>query len=212
MAHRKTRLAISGFGPFDGIERNSTEDLIAVLDSHPQLTSRFELSTKVFPVVYKTAQANLRSLFDTVKPQISILTGVCQGISQLNLERCAHNLDDSPVADNQGVIRIQQVIDAQNPIDKYRCRLPVEDFAAELRQSGIATSVSDHGGGYICNHYYFIATQICESSCNLKAVIFVHIPDFTSNTLTRRVNSIETVADGVCQLACLIDKFIEHAP
>ena len=203
-------LTISGFGPFYETKTNASEQIVEYIDTAGLFASNYRLTTYTFPVVYEHSYELLESVIGESKPDIFLLLGVSKSATVLHLERIARNLDDSDIPDNQNVVRRNERILDESDVIQHLSNLPLEDYAENLNASGIPTKVSENAGGYICNHYYFIAQQICAVTPNQVVCLFVHVPPIRRDCDTQVLPHLSSVAKGIVQLTDLIAEYIQN--
>ncbi len=165
------KLLLTGFDPFAGFHVNPSFQIAQNLAVHNVIAgvriNAFEMPTKWDVSAQILGQILHRTEYDGL-----ILIGLAAKRSMISLERTAHNLDDSEVADNAGVFRHQQIIDKSSP-EYLHTNLPVEKFASELTDDGFPVEISHSAGNFVCNHLYFHALNMPERP---RDVLFVHIP------------------------------------
>lgn len=201
-------LTISGFGPFYETKTNASEQIVKYIDSADLFAYNYRLTTYTFPVIYQNSYELLERVINESKPDIFLLLGVRKAANDLHLERIARNLDDSDIPDNRNVIRKNRRIVDECSVLQHVSDLPLDTFAETLRSSGVPAIVSENAGGYICNHYYFLAQQICEMTSNQVVCLFVHIPPLRSNCDAQVPLSLSTVVEGLVQLIEIIEEYI----
>ncbi|MDE0309859.1 MAG: pyroglutamyl-peptidase I [Acidiferrobacterales bacterium] len=196
-------LLITGFGPFRGVETNSSELVVRELRNMTAEKHGFRLQARILPVVYETASATVCKAIDSTNPAIFIMTGVSNTAKELQLERVARNLDCSESCDNHETVRKNHRIVEEGP-DRYSIDLPLDEYANALTEQGIPSRVSNDAGGFVCNHCYYrachhVATFSVDCIC-----LFVHVPDLVSgdHALNQsRILTVSSAANGILMLA-----------
>ncbi|MFD9210508.1 hypothetical protein ACFVZM_30015 [Streptomyces sioyaensis] len=145
---------MTGFGPFEGVPVNPTAEALHAIP---------DVQIAVLPVAYRTAGGLIGELLARNVPDVCLILGAATGISRLLLESRATNLDDSPFPDNTGEIRQGMAIIGGAPAH-YASTLPLDSLEAALRAGGIPVTRSDHAGGYLCNHIFYLARYGLEAS------------------------------------------------
>ena len=72
----------------------------------------------------------------------------------ISVERVAINVDDARIPDNAGLQPIDQPVCPGAPA-AYWSTLPIKSIVAALQEAGIAASVSQTAGTFVCNHVFF---------------------------------------------------------
>jgi len=201
--NKPTKLTVSGFGPFLDVPENPSELVLDHLQPKLSGHSRFRLRTVAFPVIYEGASERIRATVERTRPDIWLMTGIASDSATLRLERYAHNRDASSQPDIDSVIRHDGKIHDGGP-DKYRCDLPLGPFAMALEEMGVPTMISEDAGGYICNHYYYLA-QLVLAHCGYPSVcLFIHMPDVRQMAASDPMWSLPLVGEAILKLADLI--------
>ena len=184
-----TNLTVTGFGPFHKIETNASELIIRQLPSMIDPNDGFRLSTRVFPVIYQSASEHISETIRETSPDILIMLGVSRAAKELQLESVARNLDNSNVPDNQEIVRMNRIINPNDAPDEYRSQLPVDSFVNELADLGIPARVSYYAGGFLCNHYYYLAHEYLTNNSIDCDCLFVHLPNLADHEYQSKSNS-----------------------
>ena len=199
-----TKLTVTGFGPFHTVETNSSELVVRQLSAVFDKNESFCVKTRIFPVIYETASEQISETIRVTKPDILIMVGVSEGENELRLERVARNLDNSDIPDNQNAVRKNQQIIARNAPDEFRSSLPLDTYVDVLTTAGIPAQVSDDAGGYLCNHYYYLAHHNLTLSQTDCVCLIVHVPNLVNDESRFSPNSmlsVSTAAKGISLLA-----------
>ncbi len=190
-----TNLLVTGFGPFDTVETNTSELIVRELQNFPLERDGFCLRTRIFPVIYETASEEITETILNTSPDILIMIGVSKTVKEMRLENIARNLDCSETFDNQNVTRKNLRILDDGP-DQYRISLPLDEYAAILKQAGVPACVSNDAGGFLCNHYYYRA---CHHFATIPAdcvCLFVHVPHLANGGHASHQNSKLSISDA----------------
>ncbi len=201
--NKPIKLTVSGFGPFLDFPKNPSELVLDHLQPKLSSHSRFRLRTVTFPVIYEGALKRIRATVEQTLPDIWLMTGIASDSATLRLERYAHNRYTSSQPDIDNVIRHDGKIHDSGP-DKYRCGLPLEPLAAALEEMGIPAVISEDAGGYICNHYYYLAQQVLTHCVFPSVCLFIHLPDWQQIEDADSKWSLTLVAEAMSKLANLI--------
>lgn len=150
---------------------------------------------------------------------VIVMTGQASGRKMLSLERFAMNQRDYAIADNDGLIVEDTLLDAQAP-QLVRSDLPLKQIREQVRDAGYPCQISNHAGTFICNELYFKTMQYAlKNQGRIASVLFVHVPDLADFAATtamsgkdgaaRRALAVANSSDG--QLALLRDALLSVA-
>lgn len=180
----RTRVLITGFGPFPGVPVNASARLVAALAE--RATAAFPQAAfhvAVLPAEWDASPAMLAALLAKHQPQLSLHFGVAREAKGFRIETRAANAcrltDDAaglrPVAD--------WIVKAGDPF--RTTTLPAAAITARLTALGIPATVSDDAGGYLCNAILYHALQHAEAAEGGVRTGFIHIPaDLSGPPLT----------------------------
>jgi pyroglutamyl-peptidase len=160
------RVLITGFEPFGKASLNPSGEIVKRITGE-------NIVTAVLPVAYKSSASALLALIEKHSPDVVIMLGQAEGRNQITPERIAINLDDARIADNEGVLRLNQEIIEGGPV-AYRSTLPVVEIVDALKVADIPAAVSLSAGAFLCNHIFYIAQNKFEGSGVRSG--FIHVP------------------------------------
>ncbi|HYE52967.1 MAG TPA: pyrrolidone-carboxylate peptidase [Azospirillaceae bacterium] len=167
------RFLVTGFEPFLNHTVNPTALLADGLDGM-DLGGAVVHAAKI-PVGYVRADAAFEEAFDRVRPDAVLMFGLAAETDSLRLERVALNIDDTPHADNDGMIRKGRPIDPDGPVG-YWSTLPLTALQDRMEEAGFPVSTSRDCGGYLCNHLFFRARHLIERRGLSVPAGFIHVP------------------------------------
>ena len=178
------RLLLTGFEKFGELPLNPSELVVRAMARDPAIP---DLVVEVLPTVYDAAGARIRALLERHRPDLVLMTGVAAKRTEINLERVALNLDDADKPDNAGVLRTDAAIEPQGPLAR-RTTCDLAPALAALRAADIPAVISNHAGGFVCNHTYYCALA------HRTPAVFVHLPmvnaDWTVERLTQGIRLV----------------------
>jgi pyroglutamyl-peptidase len=105
--------------------------------------------------------------------------GLSQSAKGFCIERSAHNRA-SPRADAAGALPRGHVILPRGP-ERLDSPLPASALTAHLKERGIPAAPSRSAGRYLCNFLYYLSLDWATRQEQSPAVLFVHIPPFTTH-------------------------------
>jgi pyroglutamyl-peptidase len=170
------KLLITGFGPFQGITVNPTEQLILYLENHPSAFGKnVKIKAITLPVLYFESWKILDREISAFKPDILLSFGFAPNSSSIRLETVAHNYD-SGFNDNNGV-KLAGVIVA-GAKDFIPSKLPLKKIFEQLNFHNIPVQYSSNAGGYLCNYIFFKEMNHFADDSNVITG-FVHVPNWS---------------------------------
>ena len=160
---------VTGFAPFGGMDVNPSGLLAQRLNDEQGVIGA------VLPVSYAAAGDVFAELVERHRPAAALCFGVAAHSDYLLIERLAWNRDESPAADNDGVVRDNQEIIPGAPT-AYGCSLPIPELMRVLALAGLPVTFSDHAGGFVCNNLFFRAQHFIETKGLYLPMAFIHVP------------------------------------
>jgi pyroglutamyl-peptidase len=171
----RTRILLTGFGPFPGIADNPSARLVETLARARDFAPRDgELHTQVLPTEWGAVATLIPQLLNSLQPHVTIHFGVSRQARSLRLERSAHN-NLLPRLDAAGVLPARRRIHLDGP-GRLDSTVAVPRLAATLRENGMPANSSAHAGSYLCNFLYYHSLAWAMSRDEAAPVLFVHIP------------------------------------
>jgi pyroglutamyl-peptidase len=181
-APHRLRIAITGFGPFPGVPFNASEELIRGLaEAPPPLAPGAQLHAVALPTDWRLAMERLAGFMAEVKPHVALHFGVSSRARGFAIERRAYN-QTSGRADCSGGFAQDRCLRRGGPAF-VETRLPAARIVQRLRVEGIAATLSDDPGRYLCNAVMF--ASLCAPAASARnprlahrcaLAGFVHIP------------------------------------
>lgn len=177
-------LVVTGFGPFPGVERNPTADLIESLAccADPLLAGA---ETYILPTRYGEAPdalaSGLAANLAENAPVALIMTGYSHRAPGVVIERRASNLCHPDKPDSGGAFP-RSTGGPEHLLDACGC--DTDALATAVRVGDLQCELSDDAGGYVCNHLYFNALSQLSARPGSRAV-FVHLPAIEGTPLAR---------------------------
>jgi pyroglutamyl-peptidase len=162
-----TDVLVTGFGPFPGVARNPSGELLPALAGPG-------VRTVLLPVSYAGAAAVLAAELPRLRPSVALLFGVASSDAVVRVEGVARNSGSVPKPDVDGVVQ-DGPLRAGAP-DSYPATLPVRPLVDAVAASGRAVVASSDAGGYVCNATFFAALDLVARLGLPTRVGFVHVP------------------------------------
>jgi len=171
----RTRILLTGFGPFPGIAKNPSARLVETLAGATTFApDDCEVSAKILPTEWNAVATLVLPLLKSLQPDVAIHFGVSRQARSLRIERSAHNRI-LPRVDAAGVLPARRAIHVGGP-GRLDSTVAVPRLAATLRENGVPAHSSAHAGSYLCNFLYYHSLSWAMSRDQTAPVLFVHIP------------------------------------
>ena len=165
-------ILLTGFEPFGGDTRNPSADVASALDE--SLIKGARVVGRVLPCVIGQSRRELLSLMGRHKPTLVVCLGLAGGRPGLSVERVAINVDDARIADNAGNQPIDRPVVRGGPVG-YWSTLPIQAIGAALSEEGVAASVSQTAGTFVCNHVFYGLMHALRGQRSVRGG-FIHVP------------------------------------
>lgn len=179
MHKHRTRILITGFGPFPGQPRNASSLLVeAIAAKAPRLLPGFDVHAATLPTEWLAAPQRLDKLTLELQPAVSVHFGVSHRARGFVVETRARNVRDD-VFDACGAVPDAPCIAESGP-QELAATLPTGLIVERLRRRGIPVQMSRDAGGYLCNAllYHSLHASRPPGRAGLSPRRgFIHIPD-----------------------------------
>lgn len=164
---------LTGFEPFDTATVNPSWEAVRQLDG-VQLCEGVQMVARCLPCTFASAAETLLQLINELQPAMVIATGLGPGRSDISIERVAINVNDARIPDNLGAQPIDIAVVDGGPA-AYFSTLPIKGMVKALREAGIAASVSQTAGTFVCNQVFY-RLQHALAGTGVRSG-FIHVPD-----------------------------------
>lgn len=162
---------VTGFEAFAGDESNPSQIIVTQLDN--MVIDNGKIFGEILPVEANKALAIIKRKILELQPNVVILLGVAKGLKSITPERVAINVQDYPIADNEGNQPIDSII-SDNGENAYFSTLPIKLITANLNGAEIPAAISNTAGTYVCNHLFYSVSEHLKTT-NIRYG-FIHIP------------------------------------
>lgn len=186
---------LTGFEPFDQDLVNSSWEAVRQLDGM-QLGDDVRIVARRLPCAFATAGECLAQLIAELHPAMVIATGLGPGRSDISIERVAINVNDARIPDNLGEQPIDTAVVVDGPA-AYFTTLPIKAMVKAVREAGIAASVSQTAGTFVCNQVFYLLQHALTGSGVRSG--FIHVPGLPEQAVTSGQPSmaLATLVDGL---------------
>jgi pyroglutamyl-peptidase len=172
----ESRLLLTGFGPFPGVEINPTAAVCEALSG--SVANNSPIQTAVFDVDFLSIENQLRNTWGDSPPTKIVLLGVAIGRSVIGIETRAVNRRQANRPDAKGFLPTEnQRLSNAYPLD-HALSAEINDQAivSDLNDLELWAESSNDAGRYLCNGVFFHAL-VRASQCTVPPqCVFVHLP------------------------------------
>lgn len=165
-------ILLTGFEPFDQDLVNPSWEAVRQLDGM-QLDDDVQIVARRLPCAFATAGEYLTQLIAELSPVMVIATGLGPGRSDISIERVAINVNDARIPDNLGAQPIDTAVVVGGPA-AYFTTLPIKAMVKAMRQAGVAASVSQTAGTFVCNQVFYRLQHLLAGTAVRSG--FIHVP------------------------------------
>ncbi|MCK6189852.1 pyroglutamyl-peptidase I [Pseudomonas sp. EYE_354] len=177
---------LMGFEPFDQELVNPSWEAARQLDGF-KIDQDVRVVARELPCAFATAGERMLQLIDELRPAMVIATGLAPGRSEISMERVAININDARIPDNLGEQPVDTPIVNGGPA-AYFSTLPIKAMVKAVREAGIAASVSQTAGTFVCNQvFYRLQHELVGSAVRSG---FIHVPGESLMPLSRLVDGL----------------------
>jgi len=182
---------LTGFEPFDKAAVNPSWEAVRQLDGVP-LSEGVKIVARCLPCAFATAAETLLQLINELHPAMVIATGLGPGRSDISIERVAINVNDARIPDNLGAQPIDTSVVEGGPA-AYFSTLPIKGMVKAVREAGIAASVSQTAGTFVCNQVFY-RLQHALVGTGVRSG-FIHVPGLPGSSEPSMV--LSTTVEGL---------------
>ena len=164
------KLLITGFDPFGGETVNPAWEAVKKL---PDRITDYTLYKLEIPTVFGLAAETVLAKAAQTQPDLILCIGQAGGRAAVTPERIAVNIRDARIPDNAGNQPGGEQIAPDGPA-AYFATVPVKEMAAAIENAGIAATVSNSAGAFVCNDtLYSLLHHYAHTDVKVG---FIHVP------------------------------------
>jgi pyroglutamyl-peptidase len=164
------KLLITGFDPFGGETVNPAWEAVKKL---PDRITDYTLYKLEIPTVFGLAAETVLAKATDFQPDVILCIGQAGGRAAVTPERIAVNIRDARIPDNAGNQPGGEQIAPDGPA-AYFATVPVKEMAAAIENAGIAATVSNSAGAFVCNDtLYSLLHHYAHTDVKVG---FIHVP------------------------------------
>lgn len=175
------KVLLTAFDPFGQEEINPALEAVKLV---PDKLKGIDIIKLEVPTVFGLSIERVTAAMDREKPDVVLCIGQAGGRFEVTPERVAINLNDAPIADNQGNQPLDQPI-VKEGANAYFSNLPLKAMVAAIRQGGVPSGLSNSAGTFVCNHLmYGVLHHIHQNNLPIRGG-FIHVPFIPAQVVNR---------------------------
>lgn len=179
------RIAVAGFGPFPGVPKNPSAEIVRALAKRRRFRSAdIALDAAVLPTAYGAAEAQLEQLIAR-KPEAIVLFGVAKRARHIRVETLARNRASVLHPDHARFTPAAAKLAPQGAA-RLKVRGPAIRLRSAIRQSGTMAELSINAGSYLCNAMFYRALAATAGHRPAPLTFFIHVPPAGAGPFTMR--------------------------
>lgn len=164
---------ITGFEPYGGRGINPAHEAMKQLDG--RTINGKTIVGRGLPVSFAKFPAIATEIIEELNPSTVISLGLWPGESMIRIERVAVNIADFGIADNDGLLAVDQEIDPSGQA-ALLSTLPTRAIEQAMLGEGIPASVSTTAGTYLCNICLYSFLKAAQQHHEPVSCGFIHVP------------------------------------
>lgn len=166
---------LTGFGPFPGVERNASADLVLTLARLAgQRHADLHFAADVLPVDWRQAPQRTCDLIGQHRPVVSLHFGVSARATGFVIEAHAYNATQSMLDDSGQIAGSIDLVAGDRP--RRSATLPVRRIVQNLQEAGLPAELSSDPGRYLCNAVLYHSLRLATRTTPRLRAGFIHIP------------------------------------
>lgn len=171
----RSRILITGFGPFPGVAENVSGRLAERLAERAALEHRgHPIHAELLPTEWDSVSSRAPRLLDTLAPRLVLHFGVAPRGRVFRIERSAHNFAHAREDASGALPACKEILAGGHP--RIDTALSATRLAKLLRTEGLPAKVSRSAGTYLCNFLYYLSLDWASRQPRPSDVCFVHVP------------------------------------
>lgn len=163
------KVLITAFEAFGNSHISSSKE---VLNS---FLDRDNIFLATLPVSYHRAESMIEELIKLYKPDLLLMLGQAGADKQVRVENIAINRRDVNLADTDGYIAKEELIDNSEPLALF-APSDVCELRDAIKAEGILSKRSNSAGLFVCNATFFRALIMQKNHYPNMNVVFLHYP------------------------------------
>lgn len=175
MKSSRLRIAVAGFGPFPGVPKNPSGEIVrAVATMRRFPAAGITLDTAILTTAYHEAEQQLETLL-AKKPDATVLFGVAGRAKFIRVETIARNRASTLHPDHARFTPTFRKL-IPSGAEQLKVRGPAIRMRAAIRASGARAELSPDAGSYLCNAIFYRALAATATRNPSPLTFFLHVP------------------------------------
>lgn len=175
------KILVTGFDPFGGETVNPASLVVTHL---PETIDNAQIIPLIVPTVFHQSIEVIEQAMLMHDPDVIVSIGQAGGRNAITIERVAINVDDARICDNAGNQIVDEPVVSDGPA-AYFSTLPIKAMVKAIQDQGIAASISNTAGTFVCNHVMYGVLHLCHTKYRGKRAGFIHIPFLPEQTANK---------------------------
>lgn len=186
MTAPRVRVAVAGFGPFPGVPRNPSGEIVRAIEKMQRFrAATILLDTAIFETSYGAAESVLEKLL-AKSPDAVVLFGVAGGAKHIRVETIARNRASVLHPDHARFTPRSRKLSPEGA-PRLKVRGPAMRMRSAIRQSGAKTELSTNAGSYLCNAVFYRALAATAGRNPAPLTFFIHVPPVGVRSFSMRM-------------------------
>lgn len=182
----RVRIAVAGFGPFPGVPKNPSREIVLTIARMQRFRAAdIALDTAIFPTAYGAAEAELEKLLAR-SPDAVVLFGVAGRAKNIRVETFARNRASMLHPDHARFTPARRKL-AHDGAEILKVRGPAMRIRAAIRGTGAKAELSIDAGTYLCNAVFYRALAATAERKPSPLTFFIHVPPVATVTFSMRL-------------------------
>jgi pyroglutamyl-peptidase len=171
-------ILITAFEPYDRWQENAS--WLALVELTRDLPPGPKVVTRRYPVDFEQVRSRL---LDDLSADYDLVLhlGQAPGIARIHLEAIGVNVGGHS---SQTPDQFQPLVPGGPAA--YQTRLPLAEWASQIRAAGIPCQVSYHAGTFLCNALLYLSQHMAHERQLKTQSTFIHLPLAPSQVLGER--------------------------
>ena len=199
------KILLTAFDPF-GAESVNPASLAVAQVTAPQ---GIELIKLEVPTVFGESIRIAAESIEVHRPHVVLCIGQAGGRSAVTPERVAINLMDAAMADNRGLIPVDQPVipGGENALFST---VPVKAMVSAIRAAGVPAQLSNTAGTFVCNQLLYGVLHLCKEKYPDTRAGFIHVPFLPQQVENRPGVPSLPLSQMVAALQAVLSLFAEE--
>ncbi|MBX3519094.1 MAG: peptidase C15 [Xanthobacteraceae bacterium] len=179
----RLRIAVAGFGPFPGVPKNPSGEIVRAITKLRRFPAAgVLLDTAILTTAYGEAERQLEILL-AKSPDAVVLFGVAGRARHIRVETIARNRASLLHPDHARYTPATRKLDAAGAT-ALKVRGPAIGIRNAIRNTGARAELSVDAGSYLCNAVFYRALTATAVQKPAPLTFFIHVPPADTGILS----------------------------